>query len=477
MDEALMIKKLFEFWNENDVKYAIWKGISKLNAVETGEEDLDVLLDIKSSLKAEMILSSIGFVKVENSWLKSDYGTSDYLYFTESGIWIHIHLHYNVIFGNSVTRNYRMPITKYLINNAVKNSAYGCKIISPFDDVALSILRYSSRKKSFFGYASLDKDLQNLQNHYIKTNELKLQLDNPYPNVLNDLIKKNNYKSSDIVNRNRKKITNSINVFKDNSNFQNLVYVYRLFSLIKEKIIMRASNQRGNKKLMNKGLKIAFVGIDGSGKSSAIERLSRKLKKQLSTTTISVGSGVSGASWYRRLIFNVYGNKAKSPSHIKNRKEKSKDKKYPLLYSLWLLLCLFDKKNQLQRGISKANQGEIVIIDRWLQEEVDDFIDSPRVPKESAKTLITRFLYRKEREVYKLAKANPPEIIIIMEVNAENSTKRKPNDLTYDQAFYLGEKIKDLKWNGSTVFTINANNSIEEVDLEINKILSKEMSH
>lgn len=54
---------------------------------------------------------------------------------------------------------------------------------------------------------------------------------------------------------------------------------------------------------------VAFVG---SGKTSAIEKF---FSKQMNTKSIFLGSGKSGAPWYRKLIFNIMGSKPKLKTH------------------------------------------------------------------------------------------------------------------------------------------------------------------
>jgi thymidylate kinase len=287
--------------------------------------------------------------------------------------------------------------------------------------------------------------------------------------IISTLSNLKNTKQHDLINI-RRDVLKSITPYRDSLNLKYFInYIFILIKLIWKKIMKR----KGQKTLANRGLVVAFVGIDGSGKSSAIERVNKKISEHFDVQTISLGSGVSGASWYRKLAFKVFGTKAKFKSHVKNRSSKNAVKKYPWYYTLWLMICLYDKKNAVLKGVQAARSGSIVLCDRWLQTEIENFTDSPRINKKSAITYLTKKLYNLEQEVFSLTKVHKPDLIFRFDVSPENSVLRKPNDLTLEQAIHASQKIKDIVWGGVKVISIDANDSIENVDGSLSEAINK----
>ena len=112
------MKKLLNDWHDNDIVYCVWKGVNKFEQVLEGKEDLDILLHNESSNRAVELLYDNGFVQFNNIVSKSDVGTLDFLKLMDSGVWLHIHVHFSIVFGSSVVRHYRLPIEKEILLTA-----------------------------------------------------------------------------------------------------------------------------------------------------------------------------------------------------------------------------------------------------------------------------------------------------------------------------------------------------------------------
>ena len=160
------LSNLLTDWDERDILYCVWKGVSKLHKVLDCEEDLDVLLDKKSLQEARLILEKNGFVEFKNVISRSDLGTLDFLKFLENGGWIHIHLHLDILFGNSVQRDYRLPLANKILQSRVWDGDFNIWVISPIYDLSLFIIRHSLRSVSVIPSARYDLDLREIKEFY-----------------------------------------------------------------------------------------------------------------------------------------------------------------------------------------------------------------------------------------------------------------------------------------------------------------------
>jgi thymidylate kinase len=470
-------------WNDRGILYCVWKGASKLQKVLECEEDLDVLLDKKNLQEAILILQKNDFVEFKNVISRSDLGTLDFLKFHENGKWTHVHLHLEVIFGNSLQRDYRLPIAHTILQDRVWDNNFNIWVISPIYDLSLFIIRHSLRSASLIPSAKYDLELKNIKEFYcnkqIIFKESEIASLNYFPQQIKNYLSHYHEIEESGIKQMSGKIKHFYFLQRESLDLYYLVSsLFNLISNISSKIRKKMGLLVYKKKLAHSGVLVAFVGIDGSGKSSAIERLSSNLSKQLTVSSISLGSGVSGASWYRKIVFKLFGTKAKFKGHINARsgRQKSLKSDVPWYYALWMIICLLDKKKELHRGLTCKARGGFVISDRWLQDEIQGFVDSPRVIFDENSNVINKYLATLEEEVFLLTRQNAPDFIVRFDTTPENSVLRKPNDLNLEQARDAALKIREIKWNNSPLISIDTNKSIEDVDRQLNNIVASILS-
>lgn len=473
------LSNLLSDWEGRGILYCVWKGVSKLHKVIGCEEDLDILIDKKTLQAARLVLVENGFVEFKNVISRSDVGTLDYLKYLENGEWVHIHLHVDVLFGNSIQRDYRLPLANKILASRVWNSDFDIWVISPIYDLSLFIIRHSLRAASVIPSGRYDSDLREIKDFYhrkhiaIDASQI-ISLDDFPESIKKCLVNYHEIDVSDI-----RRISGSLRRFYSLQRESLDIYyfstcVINLILNTSVKIRKKMGLPLYKKKLAHSGILVGFVGIDGSGKSSAIERLSKNLSKQITTSSISLGSGVSGASWYRKIIFKVFGTKAKFKGHVNARSGRLTSLKtnLPWYYALWMIVCLLDKKKELHKGLTLKARGGFVISDRWLQDEIQGFVDSPRIKCDKQNNVINKYLSTLEMEVFLLSKKNSPDYIIRFDVSPENSVLRKPNDLNPAQALDAAQKIREITWNNAPLMTIDADQDIGDVDRQINTIVA-----
>lgn len=470
---------LLKVWNESNIDYCIWKGVNKIEDAFMGLEDLDILVSRSDLYKAEELASKFGFVKVNSPNYKADTGVEDFLFLSEEGKWFHLHVHYQAVFGNGVIRDYHIPLESYLLSRSIKNIKYDIKVICPEDDLCFFLLRHLVRKSKLIGFVNFDAELKDLLKFYQAEN---LTFDNSdiFPEEIFRYLKLED-KTKESIKDLRRIVLEKLKFNKQEKDalyFWNIPFntINHTLSKIAGKYFPQTLDRK--KSLNDGGRLIAFVGIDGSGKSSAIERLEKVLGKQLNTSSISLGSGVSGASWYRKLAFNIFGNKAKFKGHIdlrNNDRNTIKKKNYPWYYKLWLIICLIDKKNSLRNGTTQKARGSVVLSDRWLQNQLAGKLDGRRTTNMKRAGVFFKSLVGLEESIFAAANRNKPDLIVRFDVSPENSVLRKPNDLNLEQANSAIKLLDSIKWAGVPLAKVDANKTMEEVDKQLVNAIKKVM--
>ncbi|MGR5000235.1 hypothetical protein [Vibrio celticus] len=221
--------------------------------------------------------------------------------------------------------------------------------------------------------------------------------------------------------------------------------------------------------MKNRSLVIVFIGIDGSGKSTAIERLQNKKKfKGFNFKTLTLGSGVSGSPWYRKLAFKIFGNKAKFNSHKKMRVSTGVVSP-PLYYKLWILLNLYDKYRILKE-LTSGKKNKLYLVDRWLQNDLENYLDGPRTTNFD-NTFTSRMVKKIEKYIFDEITAIDVDLMVYMKISAETSVARKPKDLTLEQATDAVKIIEKINYKVNKQVVIDSNKSILEVDKQMELLL------
>ena len=106
------ISELFELFETQKIDYCHWKSTNHLNATLNGNTDIDILVDNDKSNLLETQLLTIGFERFETVNLRSYPGIHDYICLDISGIWVHLHLHYNLNLGDRWVKAFHYSIEK-----------------------------------------------------------------------------------------------------------------------------------------------------------------------------------------------------------------------------------------------------------------------------------------------------------------------------------------------------------------------------
>ena len=226
----------------------------------------------------------------------------------------------------------------------------------------------------------------------------------------------------------------------------------------------------GRRGIPKGGFVVAFVGTDGSGKSSAVARTEKFYKIQMNTAHHFQGNGRSGAGLLRKVIFKILGSAARFKAHRKYRVSNvsgSVDTKCPWYYSLWVYIAVKDKTKFLRRIVADSANGRLVLVDRWPQSQILGRLDGPRLTNES-KSFLQRFAFDFEQNYYQFASSFSPNLIIHLKVSPQVASERKPGEFSIDHSKADLIAISEIKWPPETKFVeIDANRSIEDVDLAI----------
>ncbi len=113
-----LVKVLNEF-HRLQISYCYWKSSRRLDAAFAGEGDVDLLVARKDQHRVQVILAERDFKLFPSVADRDHPATLTFLGYDErSGQLIHIHLHFRLIVGESLLKNYRIPWEEVLLTRA-----------------------------------------------------------------------------------------------------------------------------------------------------------------------------------------------------------------------------------------------------------------------------------------------------------------------------------------------------------------------
>lgn len=449
--QSKVVKNLFDLFNDNDVIYCHWKSTDHLDASFEAKTDLDVLVGKESTRSCEKILLELGFVRMRTPDARTYPCVEDFICFDKDlGRWVHLHLHYQLPCGDRWVKAYRIPIENYILENRVFLDEYNIYNVDPLTEFLFFVTRMhmkwrlpnkknSVKKENKYLISRIDFSVIDITKHPLYFEEMT-ELYNCYIN--------NKVPSLSIIQI--LKFKKHLSKFRRMPLFEfffkrALRYLYRLNIEFSRRTL--GDKSFGRRLCVSGGGVIAFVGMDGSGKSSMIDEVHKVFSKQINVQKVFLGTGRSGAGFLRRIIFKLSDSaiKKKKKDEGSNLIQKAKVKKKPkLLRMFWIYLCLRDRKKELKKLNRAAANGSLVIVDRWPQDQMLNLADAPRLTYFLNKNGLLGRLAKYEYSFYQEIKKAPIDKHIWFDISPEVSLERKPDELSLSQAKEYRSVLKTL---------------------------------
>lgn len=469
--QSTIVKSLFSAWNSVEIIYCHWKSTDHLDASFEAITDLDVLVDPQSGNLAEVLALQCGFHPMRTAPLRTYPGVKDFVAYDESlQRFVHLHLHYQLVLGDRWVKAFRMPIEKQFLANRIWLEEFQLWNVHPIDEFAIYVCRMPVKFRVPYNPKSKAKVIKEAE-HLI---EQVQSSSHPYKVVaytpaVDELAEKLPNVTISELAKTALKIRREMQHYRRMSKvsfifLSNFRLFYRILIEIQRRKLKRFAYGRRN--LSRSGRVIAFVGMDGAGKSSGIERNTKFFAQQMNVANVFLGSGQSGASWHRKLAFKILGTKKKAKKASSVNKS---IKKHSFLYLLWIVLITYEKLFRLNRIFRHRAAGRLVFVDRWPQNTVHKMFDGSKFDKGyKFSNWLERFAKSLESKLFERASKLAPDAIIQFVVSPETSLERKPDDLSLEQAQQAKKDLEVISWpSTSKLVTINADQKIEEVDKEL----------
>ncbi len=421
-----------------------WKSSRRLAEVLAGEADLDLLVAHHDQHRAQQILLRSGLKLFPSVAGREHPAVSSFLGYDEaSGLIVHVHMHTRLVAGERLFKNYRLPWETTVLAGAVMHPRLPIRMLDPATEAVLLAVRacLELRRSDPVTLRNWDKTRRKfeLDRAALAARVDLLMLRARAAELMGDEL---GCALADAVHAGDRLETQR----RLHRRVRKALAPHRTYNAVEGRVRSAGRTLRWAAGGMNKGSLhlprpwsrrapgggsvVAVLGVDGSGKSTAVATLRTWLGGEVDVMPIYFGTGDGRPSVVLLpfkllvpLISRLIRSKPKGSSHGKVS-ARAPGPVYGLMLMLWASVLAVEKRLKLLRARRAAERGMVVIADRYPQDQLPDFNDGPLLPRLSR---APRWLRRFEANSYALARQLAPDLVIKLDVTKDVIARREPD--------------------------------------------------
>jgi thymidylate kinase len=480
---SYLVTELCGILRAEQIDYCHWKSNAALDRSASGDNDLDLLVSRKDAGNFLEILFRLGFREAAAAPGEALPGIRDYYGYDEvCDRLIHVHAHFELVLGNDLSKNYRIPFERAYLKSAVQGDLF--RTPAPEFELAILIVRMVLK------HATLDAIL--MRHGDISKSERR-ELD--YLLSLTSMDHVTAVFAQTLPNIQRDLLEACLQALQPHATFwerisaghqlqqkldacarrpQALDILHKFWRRVKLPIQVRWGGGEPKKRIANGGLLIAIVGGDGSGKTTAVKGVSARFSDEFDLKTVHMGK----PSWSLTTILIrgaiKIGRSLGLYPFMRPGSEETVDTLSPSFPGYpWLIREVCTARDRYRTYLSArrlATNGSLVICDRYPLAEIK-IMDGPQVERVTAgmkSNRMIRFLARIEKQYYQSIAL--PDLLIALRVDPEISVQRK-TDETPDSVRSRAGEVWNVDWGKTSAHVVDAGKSKPEVSATLMKLI------
>jgi thymidylate kinase len=481
--ELNIIRELCGELDKTGVKYCHWKSNAAIDRSASGENDLDLLVSRSNEQDFIEILSRLGFKQAQECSEHRIPGILDY-YGPDinTGRLVHVHVHYQLVFGHDATKNYHIPIEEPYLASSTQLGLF--KIPSVEFELIILVIRLMLKHASWDllllhqGNLSLSEktELDYLMKRISETDMYRI-LNQHLPNIDPSLFKAcllNLTSDSSVWERTRlgQKVLNSLKPYSRRPQINDSVL--KLWRRVSWPMKIKVFRKDERKQMNNGGLLIAIIGGDGAGKTTAVNELYNWLSNDIGVHRFHMGKPRwSVLTFLIRGVLKVGRSLGIYPFMRAEIQYTNNPKLLVFPGYPWLVREICTARDRYITYIKArrlATNGNLVILDRFPMPQIK-FMDGPQAARMTGSvhnTRLIKYLVKIEESYYQ--KMDLPDLTIVLLTSPDIACKRKTDEIE-EEVRARSNEIWEIDWKQTPARVIDANRSKAEVISEIRSLI------
>lgn len=436
-----LVAEVLRRFDERGVEYCHWKSNDHLDAALTADTDLDILVDPLAIDDAYGVFAELGCRRGRVANARNDIGLEDFLGIDrETNRMVHFHVHYRIPGGERHNKRFRLPWERVVLETRVRDDATGVWITAPPVEVVLLLTRYALKLRGrdvARGAKGPEGELAFLMAR--TTNDEVLgaaeRLLGPRGRVAIGRVLAEGVDVSSL-HRLRRVVLHELGsqsssrgpaAFARRMNREAAWALRGISRKVAPRPVLKGRGGTGG------GLLVAFVGCDGSGKSTMVGETRALLAPKLDVYPMYLGSGDGSSSLVRKpmkVVRDLVFGKSRTKGAISKKAEAATA--HPgamsIAKAVWAVTLAAEKKRKLHQVMKARTRGMVVICDRWPQMQFTGELDGPRLQHWAGGAPWQRRLAKYELAPYELARRFPPDLVIRLDVDLDTAAARRSED-------------------------------------------------
>lgn len=477
-----LVSNLCKILAAQKINYCHWKSNTFLHRSASGENDLDLLINRSQAQCFSEILYGMGFKKTIPPKDEHLPGVQDYYGCDQkTGKLVHVHAHFQIILGNDLSKNYRLPLEKTYLESSVQGDLF--RVPAPEFELAVLVIRMVLKHSTWDSILMRHGQLSSTERH-----------------ELNDLLTEENLVKIETVLQSFSNLDRSLfdlclqsiqpgcpywirvkageqlqKVLRTCARYPHWLDIILKFSRrIWQPILIRGLRVVPKNRFDNGGLFIAIVGGDGAGKTTLINELHGWLSEKFEVRKVHIGK--PDWSWLTTIIRGILkiGTLLRLyPFEGDVYEESLQPHGYP-----WFIRAVLTARDRTLTYIKArrfSSNGGLVLCDRY---PFPGFMNMDGPQCEDAITTskkmnwFLKYLNNKEKSYYQQIKL--PDLLIVLKVDPEIAVQRKVDE-TETSVRARSSEVWGLDWERLSAFEVDANRSKEDTLSQIKALVWKHL--
>lgn len=435
-----LILEVLRRFDARGVVYCHWKSNDHLAAALSADTDLDILVDPMAIDDVYAVFAELACRRGRVANARNDVGLEDFLGVDdESGTLVHFHVHYRIPGGERHNKRFRLPWERVVLETRVQDPS-GVWVTAPAVEVVLLLTRYALKLRGrdiVRGAHGPEGELEYLMARTTRDEVLEVA-----ERLLGargrTAVERSLEEGLDArqLHRLRRVILHELSsqtssrgpaAFGRRMNREAAWAMRGISRKVAPRPVLKGRGGTGG------GLLVAFVGCDGSGKSTMVGATRAFLAPKLDVFPMYLGSGDGSSSLIRKpmkVVRDVVFGPARNKGTIAKKAEVSVS--HPgamsVAKAVWAVTLAAEKNRKLRQVMRARTRGMVVICDRWPQMQFAGELDGPRLTHWAGGSAWQRRLAAYELRPYELARRFPPDLVIRLDVDVDTAASRRPED-------------------------------------------------
>ncbi len=465
MDEAALglVRDLGRALRDQEVGYCHFKSNAFLAESHRGENDLDLLVARRDGARFAAVLHGLGF-KLAVRRANALPGVLDYYgWDAEAGRMVHVHAHHQLIVGDDLTKNYRLPLERAFVEESVPVGEL--RVPPPELELILLVVRLVLKHHTWDALAALKGPVPGdarTELAYLEARTDPEQVAAALASRLPILDRRTFERCRAALEPDAGALAGVgagralLRALAPYGRRPRAADVGLKFERRGVEIVRHlARRPAARKQLVAGGSMIALVGADGAGKTTAVEAVDAWLGRTFAVTRVHLGR--PPASVTRRALTHLAQGRG-AARRVAGRRKRSRSTQEAVLATA----LARDRYLAFRAARRVTTNGGLVVCDRFPLPQLTG-MDAPRVRRQSDPRrfqALVGVLERIERHYY--AAIADPDVLIVLRVDPEVAVARKPEE---DADFVRGRwrELWAVDWNGVDAHVVDAGAPREEV--------------